>query len=141
MQRNTRILRFWAEGEPMEERGRKEARKILEGLGFKHIEEIGNIRTPHPYDMSAKKGEEQFLIEVKYVEKPEDEPLSKSRNTGGFPFPWICRAKEVVSKGQKALVMVIAKREDRVSYLFLEPRFEKPWFKCEFIVGLDYTSP
>lgn len=122
----------------MEEFGREEAKKILERLDYRHIKPIGKIKTKFPYDMVAKKGTEHLLIEVKYAED--------GQGSSGFPVPWICRAYQVlthmrtISEGWKAQVLIIAKRGDRVSHLFLEPHFEKPWFDCGFKKS-DYQQP
>ena len=61
--------------------GREVAEKILRSLGFTHFMKTqGNV----PIDLVASNGKERYLIELKYVKKPEDEPLGIPRNTSGF---------------------------------------------------------
>jgi len=112
----------------MEEKVWEEARKILEGLGYRVEQLSGSTRTPYPFNLLAVRGKEHLLIDVKYAEEDQGTP--------GFPAPWIHRAYEELYKkgvpgGWKARVLFIAKHDDRISYLFLEPRFEKPWFKLD----------
>jgi len=124
----------------MEERGYEKAKKILEKLHYTNVKEIfpGKRNTKFPYDMVAVKGAERFLIEVKYGEE--------NRSSSNFPVPWICRAYRVltylkeISESWKPLLLILAKRNDRWSYLLMEPRFTKPWFQCEFEEGKDYES-
>ena len=86
----------------MEEKGWKEAGKILEGLGYRVEQKSRTTRTPYPYDLIAEKGEEHLLIDIKYAEEDQ--------GSSGFPAPWIRRAfqelkKKAVSEGWKARVL------------------------------------
>jgi len=112
----------------MEEKGWEIARKILEVLGYRVEQLSRSPTTPYPYDLLAVRGKEHLLIDVKYAEGDQ--------GSAGFPAPWIRRAhEELYKKGAsgiwKARVLFIAKHGDHINYLFLEPRFEKPWFKLD----------
>ena len=112
----------------MEEKGWDEARKILEGLGYRVGQMSRTTRTPYPYDLIAEKGGEHLLIEVKYAED--------NHESAGFYFRWSRRAyqelkKKAVSEGWKSRVLLIARDGDQVNYLFLEPHFAEPWFKLD----------
>jgi hypothetical protein len=119
---------FDNKGETMEEKVWEEARRILEALGYRVQQLGGSARTPYPFNLLAVRSNEHVLIDVKYAEGDQV--------TTGFPGQWIRQAYEELYKkgvpaGWKVRVLLITRHDERLSYLFLEPRFEKPWFKLD----------